>query len=161
MSASLKISLEAESSSLSLELGDDDDDDDDDDDNEDDIFSIFESPFFALSLPDFACSFSLDVLDTYFFLSAFVNALSDSSVCLLSRVIDDNKDVEDDDDGFATDFSLLLSCNADDFDVTALAAFPLVLFDGGNDLLFVPCPECLLFLPSAFKAVNLTPFRVV
>ena len=103
----------------------------------------------------------MDVLDTYFFLSAFVNALSDSSVCLLSRVIDDNKDVEDDDDGFATDFSLLLSCNADDFDVTALAAFPLVLFDGGNDLLFVPCPECLLFLPSAFKAVNLTPFTVV
>ena len=101
------------------------------------------------------------VLDTYFLLAAFVDVLSDSSVRLVLQVIDDNKDVEDDDDGFATDFPLVLSCNADDFDVTALAAFPLVLFDGGNDLLFVPSPECLLFLPSAFKAINLTPFRVV
>ena len=103
----------------------------------------------------------MDVLDTYFLLAAFVNVLSDSSVCLLSRVIDDNKDVEDDDDGFATDFPLLLSCNADDFDVKVLAAFPLVPFEGGNDLLFVRCNECLLFLPFAFKVVNLTPFRVV
>ena len=102
----------------------------------------------------------MDVLDTYL-LAAFVNVLSDSSVRIASRVIDDNTDVEDDDDGFATDFPLSLSCKADDFNVTALAAFPLVPFDDGNDWLFVPCTECLLFLPLAFKAVNLIPFRVV